>query len=79
MTFGYLIVAAKNNDSDYHKMAYSLALSIKNTQKWGYNNVALVTDDPEDLSRFKSTWVFDQVIPYNEQKGWNGRMSFWWG
>jgi len=73
MTFGYLIVAAKNNDIDYHKMAYSLALSIKNTQKWGFNNVALVTDDPDDLSRFKSKWVFDKVITYNEQKGWNGR------
>lgn len=73
MTFGYLIITAKNNDVDYHKMAYSLALSIKNTQKWGFNNVALVTDDPEDLSRFKSNWVFDKVIPYDEQKGWNGR------
>lgn len=73
MTFGYLIVVAKNNDVDYHKMAYSLAMSIKNTQKWGFNNVALVTDDPDDLSRFKSTWVFDKIIPYSEQKGWNGR------
>lgn len=73
MKFGYLIVAAKNSDTDYHKLAYSLALSIKNTQKWGYNNVALVTDDPEDLARFKSTWVFDEVITYKEQKGWNGR------
>ncbi len=73
MTFGYLIVVAKSEGADYHKMAYSLALSIKNTQKWGYNNVALVTDDPDDLSRFNSLWVFDEVIKYNGQKGWNGR------
>ena len=73
MSFGYLIIAAKNSQIDYHKLAYALAVSIKNTQKWGFNNVALITDDPTDLERFKSPWVFDQVITWNKQKGWNGR------
>jgi hypothetical protein len=73
MTFGYLIVVAKNNEVDYTKLAYSLALSIKNTQKPGFNNVALVTDDVAALSELKSAWVFDQVIEWNKEHGWDGR------
>ena len=30
MNFGYLIVVASNKDIDYLKLAYALALSIKN-------------------------------------------------
>jgi hypothetical protein len=73
MTFGYLIVVAKNNEVDYTKLAYSLALSIKNTQKPGFNNVALVTDDVAALAELKSAWVFDQVIEWNKEQGWDGR------
>jgi hypothetical protein len=73
MTFGYLIVVAKHETIDYTKLAYSLALSIKNTQKWGYNNVALVTDDVSAVEQLKSPWVFDKVIPWNKEKGWDGR------
>lgn len=73
MSFGYLIVIAKNSKVDYTKLAYSLALSIKNTQKPGFNNVALVTDDVESVTALKSAWVFDQVIEWNKEQGWDGR------
>ena len=73
MTFGYLIVIAKHETIDYTKLAYALALSIKNTQKWGYNNVALVTDDIAAIDQLKSPWVFDKVIEWNNEKGWDGR------
>ena len=33
MNFGYLIFVAAHPDIDYLKLAYALALSIKNTQK----------------------------------------------
>jgi len=73
MNFGYLIFASDNSDIDYNKLAYSLALSIKNTQKWGYNNVALVTSTPDAVKEFKSPWVFDHIIEWDKEKGWDGR------
>ena len=53
MNFGYLLVVAKNDKIDYLKLAYALALSIKNTQKQGYDKVALVIDDKTSLKRFR--------------------------
>lgn len=73
MNFGYLIFSSKNAEVDYNRLAYSLALSIKNTQKHGYNNVCLVTDDPESVNDFKSPWVFDKIIEWDLKKGWDGR------
>lgn len=73
MSFGYLIVIAKDDKVDWTKLAYSLALSIKNTQKWGYNNVALVTDDLEAVEKLKSSWVFDKIIENKDHAGWDGR------
>lgn len=73
MSFGYLIIVAKNADIDYTKLAYSLALSIKNTQPDGYNNVALVTNDIEATKDLKSNWVFDHIIEWNKEEGWDGR------
>lgn len=73
MIFGYLIFVSKNNKIDYLKLAYALALSIKNTQKEGYDKVALVTDDLESLNSLKSPWVFDKVIHWDGEKGWDGR------
>jgi hypothetical protein len=73
MRFGYLIIVAKDADVDYTKLAYSLALSIKNTQKHGYNDVALVTDDMDAVAQLKSPWVFDQVIEWDKEKHWDGR------
>lgn len=73
MNFGYLIFSSKNEGVDYNRLAYALALSIKNTQKHGYNDVCLVTDNAKDLDQFKSPWVFDKVIEWDLKKGWDGR------
>lgn len=73
MTFGYLIVISSCDQANYLRLAYALALSIKNTQKPGYDQVALVTDSPAAIKDLKSSWVFDHVIEWNEQSHWNGR------
>ena len=73
MNFGYLIVVSTSEEHDYLQLAYALALSIKNTQKEGYDQVALVIDDPSALDNFKSVWVFDHVIPWDQEIFWDGR------
>jgi hypothetical protein len=73
MNFGYLIFVAKHETVDYAKLAYALALSIKNTQREGYDRVAIVIDDPADLDRFESKWVFDHIIPWDQETFWDGR------
>ena len=56
MNFGYLIFVAAHPDIDYLKLAYALALSIKNTQKQGYDKVALVINDKSAKSPGKSAY-----------------------
>lgn len=73
MNFGYLIVVAEHDTVDYLKLAYGLALSIKNTQREGYDKVALVIDNKDKLKELKSAWVFDEVIEWSEQTFWDGR------
>jgi hypothetical protein len=73
MNFGYLIFVAKHETVDYARLAYALALSIKNTQQEGYDKVAIVIDDPADLDRFESKWVFDHIIPWDQETFWDGR------
>jgi hypothetical protein len=73
MNFGYLIVVAEHDEIDYTQLAYALALTIKNTQKPGYDRVAVVTDDPKKISKLKSSWVFDHVIEWNQETFWDGR------
>jgi hypothetical protein len=73
MNFGYLIVVSQSHQANYLKLAYALALSIKNTQKPGYNQVALVIDSKRSLKSIKSLWVFDHIIKWNKQNYWNGR------
>lgn len=73
MNFGYLIVVATSSNANYVAMAYALAMSIKNTQKPGYDKVALVIDDLNSLNEFKSTWVFDHIIQWNKETFWDGR------
>ncbi len=74
MNFGYLIIASKNDSYDYVKMAYLLAITIKLTQKEGYDQVALVTDN-YDVNVFKSPWVFDRVIQAPLKPGWDSRID----
>jgi hypothetical protein len=73
MTFGYLIVISKNDTVDYLKLAYALALSIKNTQREGFDKVALITDDVQSVKKLKSPWVFDRVIKWDQETYWDGR------
>jgi hypothetical protein len=73
MNFGYLLVVSEHDTVDYLDLAYALATSIKTTQKPGYDQVALVIDNKEKISRLKSSWVFDHVIEWNQETFWNGR------
>jgi hypothetical protein len=73
MKFGYLLVVAEHETVDYLKLAYALALSIKNTQMPGYDQVALVVNDKSVIDRFSSSWVFDHVIEWNQETFWDGR------
>ena len=73
MTFGYLIVVAEHENIDYLQLAYGLALSIKNTQRPGFDQVALVIDNKQKLQNIKSGWVFDHVIEWDQETFWDGR------
>lgn len=73
MNFGYLIFVAEHETIPYDRLAYALALSIKATQKPGYDKVALVIDDPDRISNFNSPWVFDEIIEWDNEQGWDGR------
>ena len=73
MNFGYLIFVSQHDTVDYLKLAYALAISIKNTQKQGYDKVALVIDDKSKIDNLTSSWVFDEVIEWDKEKFWDGR------
>lgn len=73
MNFGYLIIVSRDETVDYLKLAYALALSIKNTQKPGYDKVALVINDKTQIDSLKSPWVFDEIIEWDQEKFWDGR------
>ena len=73
MKFGYLLVVAEHESVDYLKLAYGLALSIKNTQKPGFDQIALVIDNPNKIKDLNSPWVFDHVIEWKEETFWDGR------
>ena len=73
MNFGYLLIVAEHDTVDYLKLAYGLALSIKNTQKEGYDKVALVINNKDRVSELTSPWVFDHVIEWNQETFWDGR------
>jgi hypothetical protein len=73
MNFGYLLIVADHETVDYLQLAYGLALSIKNTQREGYDKVALVISDKAKLADLKSPWVFDEVIEWNQETFWDGR------
>lgn len=73
MSFGYLIIVSDDGIHDYHAMAHLLALSIKRTQKAGYDNVALVTDNVKKLELYKTSWAFDKVEHWDKQTHWDGR------
>jgi hypothetical protein len=65
MSRGYLILAQNTTRDDYTRLAYALALSIKNSQS-GVSKVALVTSD-EIPDKYHD--MFDHVIdiPWTDQ------------
>ena len=71
MTKGFVVLAQNNQDVDYVKQAYALALSIKYTQKT-YNSVSIITND-EVCDEYRT--VFDNVIdiPWDD----NASNSVW--
>jgi hypothetical protein len=73
MNFGYLLVVAEHESIDYLQLAYGLALSIKNTQREGYDRVAIVIDDKTKIEKLTSPWVFDHVIEWSQETFWDGR------
>lgn len=73
MNFGYLIIVSSSDTADYLKMAYALALSIKNTQRPGFDKVALVIDDTSKVTELTSPWVFDHIIEWDQETFWDGR------
>jgi hypothetical protein len=73
MSFGYLLIVSEHDSVDYLNLAYALAISIKNTQKPGYDQVALVIDNKEKISQLKSSWVFDHIIEWDQETFWDGR------
>jgi hypothetical protein len=73
MNFGYLLIVSEHDTVDYLNLAYALAISIKNTQKPGYDQVALVINNKEKVNQLKSSWVFDHVIEWNQETFWDGR------
>ena len=73
MNFGYLIVVSDHEEIDYLRLAYALALSIKTTQKLGYEKIALVIDDKRRVQKLTSSWVFDKIIEWDQETFWDGR------
>lgn len=71
--FGYLIIISKSTAHRYDLMAVLLALSIKRTQKYGYDRVALITDDKDKLSWFRGMPYFDTVGFWDKKTHWDGR------
>jgi len=60
MKRGYITLAQNNNDTDYIRQAYALALSIKNTQST-VNEFAICVEDKTKVPK-KYLKVFDHVI-----------------
>ena len=59
---GYFIIAQNNQEYDYVRMAYALALSIKHTQKTIKNVSIALPGSEEHLLTEKQRWIFDDVI-----------------
>lgn len=73
MNFGYLLIVSSSDKANYLEMAYALAMSIKNTQKPGYDKVALIIDDLDLVEQLNSPWVFDHIIEWKQETHWDGR------
>jgi hypothetical protein len=64
MSKGYLLFALDTKDTEYSKLAYACAMSIKLTQPEGYNKVTVVTNKPSVFKDKKK--VFDKIVKYKD-------------
>lgn len=60
MSRGYVVLAQNTEKHDYLRMAYALALSIKNSQST-VNNISVITNETDIPEKY--TQVFDKIIP----------------
>ena len=70
MSKGYIAIAQNNEEHDYLKLAYAMALSIKATQK--ENKICICVDEQtKETMQDKYKEVFDYVvdIPWNDDAG----------
>ena len=67
MKRGFLVVAENNNNIDFVKMAYVLALSLKATQK-DVKNLSIITT--EEVTEEKYLKEFDNIIICEKDETW---------
>jgi hypothetical protein len=66
-TKGFLTIAQNNNNVDYVRLAYALALSLKHSQKKWSNMTICVS--PGTIIEDRYAWAFDKIveIPWGDQ------------
>lgn len=57
---GFFTICENNDTHDYVRMAYALALSLRNTQK-KYSNLSIGITPGQKISK-KYSWIFDEII-----------------
>lgn len=70
---GYFMIANTTQETDYLKLAYVTALSIKLTQPEGFNSVSVAVLHPKVVQNLRLPWVFDRVLKYEGPKGMSCR------
>jgi hypothetical protein len=70
---GYFMIGNSTRETDYLKLAYATALTIKLTQPDGFNSVSVVTTTPKTVQNYNLPWVFDLVLKYDGPKGMSAR------
>jgi len=72
MSKGFLVVAENNNNIDFIKMAYVLALSLKTTQT-KVKNLSIITT--EKITTKKYLDIFDKVIVIDKDPNWKEKSN----
>jgi len=70
---GYFTIALPTKQTDYLRLAYVTALTIKLTQPIGFNSISIATNHVRNAQNLKLAWVFDNIIEYEGPKGMNCR------
>jgi len=70
MTQGFLVIAENNNNVDFIRMAYALALSIKSTQS-KINKLSIITTETNIDQKYID--AFDQIITCKKDNEWKSK------